>query len=285
MSLIQTIRRPINDQQRAELVFAGQLVVFENLSSMSELIDFTRELITSCFDSDQPQAVHEYLHREQFLHIAHDAQEGFRISKQTNELLIQCLEQTGVNLNNCYRDKLVLRILPPVDSHPGGRHSDTHIHRDTWGSNIYQQINWWAPVYPLHKDNTLAIYPEHWNKPIENNTDTWDFSEVKRNRKQAPQHLAGKIPAAPVAISETDKHNEIRVLINPGSLLCFSGAHLHGGLANTTDQTRFSIESRTINYDDILNGRKAPNIDCEGGEQHSQWFRHALDNTNLTDVM
>jgi len=285
MSLIQTIRKSINDQQRAKLVFAGSLVVFENLDAMSELVDFARELVTLYFDCDQPQKVHKQTSREQFLHIAHDAQEEFRTSKQANELLIRCLEQTGVNLNSCYRDKFVLRILPPVDSHSGGRHSSTHVHRDTWGSNIHQQINWWAPIYPLQNENTLAIYPTQWQKPIANNTETWSFAEVKCDRKQTPPHLSGKVPTAPVATSEVDKHKEIRVLINPGSLLCFSGAHLHGGLENTTDQTRLSIETRTINIEDITQDRSAPNIDCHATHRHPQWFRHAIDNTNLTNAI
>ncbi len=248
---------------------------------MTELVELTKEVIVDHFMSVHPQTVHRQLSRNRFLRIAHDAQEAFKTSGQANTLLLHCLEQSGVNLDTCYRDKLVLRILPPSDSHSGGRHSSTHVHRDTWGSNIYQQINWWAPVYPLDEGSTLAIYPSHWQKPIANNTDTWNFAEVIRDHKQTPRHLAGKVPAAPLATGEVDKHNEIRVLIKPGDLLSFSSAHLQGGLANTTDETRFSIEMRTINYDDIVDGRRAPNIDSHGKEQHPQWFRHAINKTSL----
>ncbi len=285
MSQIQTIQKPINDRRRSELIFAGQLLVFENVDAMRELVVFTKELITSKFGLPHPQRAHEHLSRDQFLQCAYEAQKTFKTSDNANNLLTRCLEQTGVDLNTCYRDKFVLRILPPVSTHPRGRHSSVHVHRDTWGSNLHQQINWWAPIYPLQRDNTLAIYPAHWQKPVANNSDEWCFSEVIHDRQKTPKMLAGHYPAAPIVSNEVDKHDEVRVIIEPGSLFCFSGAHLHGGLANTTDETRFSIETRTIHLEDIADGRSAPNIDCHATKQYPQWFHHIIDTTSLADVI
>ncbi len=43
----------------------------------------------------------------------------------------------------------------------------------------------------------------------------------------------------------------------------FSAAQLHSTVPNTTNRTRFSIDFRTVNVDDLEEGVAAPNIDSE----------------------
>jgi ectoine hydroxylase-related dioxygenase (phytanoyl-CoA dioxygenase family) len=73
------------------------------------------------------------------------------------------------------------------------------------------------------------------------------------------------------------------VVIDPGDMLCFSGAHLHASAANVSGFTRFSIESRTVNIDDLRHNRAAPNIDCQARQVMFAWFRHVVSNESLTD--
>ncbi len=49
----------------------------------------------------------------------------------------------------------------------------------------------------------------------------------------------------------------------PGGTIVFSAAQLHSTVPNTTDRTRFSIDFRTVNLDDLAEGIGAPNIDSE----------------------
>ena len=58
-------------------------------------------------------------------------------------------EDIGLNpADTCY-DWFYIRALPPGKTHLGRDTPRLPPHRDTWGSNIYQQINWWAPVFPI----------------------------------------------------------------------------------------------------------------------------------------
>jgi hypothetical protein len=59
---------------------------------------------------------------------------------------------------------------------------------------------------------------------------------------------------------------QIRVIAPVGGVLIFSGAQLHSTVQNTTGRTRFSIDFRTVNIDDLAEGRGAPNLDsaCTG---------------------
>ena len=70
-------------------------------------------------------------------------------------------------------------------------------------------------------------------------------------------------------------------MIEPGDLLCFSGAHLHASVPNTTAETRCSMELRTVNADDIESGRGAPDLDGRAPRVPLEWFRSMVDGRPL----
>jgi hypothetical protein len=53
----------------------------------------------------------------------------------------------------------------------------------------------------------------------------------------------------------------VRFVVPPGGIIVFSGAQLHSTVPNTTNVVRWSIDFRTINIDDVVNKRGAPNTD------------------------
>jgi len=75
------------------------------------------------------------------------------------------------------------------------------------------------------------------------------------------------------------------VMLEPGDLLCFASAHLHASVQNTTDRTRFSVEMRTVNINEVLAGYGAPNVDNDGLRPMYNWFRRISDNYSLAGEM
>jgi hypothetical protein len=59
---------------------------------------------------------------------------------------------------------------------------------------------------------------------------------------------------------------QIRVIAPPGGVLLFSAAQMHSSVPNNSGKTRFSIDFRTVNVDDVAAHRGAPNVDsaCTG---------------------
>ena len=57
------------------------------------------------------------------------------------------------------------------------------IHRDTWGSNIRKQLNWWAPLVPVAPERTLLLFPEYFYQPVPNTSEFWDFQQMKQHRE------------------------------------------------------------------------------------------------------
>ena len=63
---------------------------------------------------------------------------------------------------------------------------------------------------------------------------------------------------------------DLRIMTEPGGLLIFSAAHMHATVPNSSGETRFSIDFRTVQLDDLTVERGAPNIDsaCSGTTIH-----------------
>ena len=105
---------------------------------------------------------------------------------------------------------------------------------------------------------------------IDNTSGSWDVSSDE------PLPL----PTVPV-----DRESELRLVIDPGEILCFSGAHLHASVPNTSGAARFSTEIRTVNIDDIRSRRGAPNVDGAEAPPKNDWFRRLSDGRSLTAVL
>ena len=56
---------------------------------------------------------------------------------------------------------------------------------------------------------------------------------------------------------------QIRLICPVGGLILFSAAQMHSSVPNTSGVTRFSIDFRTVNIDDVQSRREASNVDSE----------------------
>ncbi|PKF49644.1 hypothetical protein AT251_17490 [Enterovibrio nigricans] len=88
-------------------------------------------------------------------------------------------------------------------------------------------------------------------------------------------------PSAPQALEPIDEDTSYTPEIQPGDILSFSSAHLHGSKTNQTDKFRFSVEVRTVTVQDIIECKGAPNVDNSGHTPMYQWFKRIKDDEEL----
>ena len=160
-------------------------MLFDSLSATRRLVQKARSIARHCFDMQNPTHAHRRFARKVFFERAAAAQKEFNTAPY-RAIFADCLTEIGLSTNGLFRDTLGLRIAPPVKTHEGGFRSNVAIHRDTWGSGLQAQINWWLPVWPLTKERTMGFYPAHWLKPIANTTAQWSFKEFLASRKKPP---------------------------------------------------------------------------------------------------
>ena len=65
--------------------------------------------------------------------------------------------------------------------------------------------------------------------------------------------------------------------------MLFSGSQFHSSVPNTSGKTRWSIDFRTVNVDDVEGGRGAPNADCDCTGTTLGDFLRARDFEHLPD--
>jgi hypothetical protein len=208
-----------------------------------------------------------------------ELQTQVRRDPQVKALFRAALEQVGVDPLRSYWDSIYLRVVPPAEGDGERQIGRIGFHRDTWSSNVPQQTNWWTTIRALSAERTIAFYPRYWSRPIENTSADWDLDEIRKRRRSGERDE--DLPIVPEPTEPVDMESELRIVLEPGDFLCFSGAHLHASVPNVSGETRCSVELRTVNLDDMVSGRGAPDLDGRAPMVPLEWFRSMTDGSPL----
>jgi hypothetical protein len=265
---IRVLTGPLEDEQRSEALFGGELLIFKDVAPLRRFSTLVGKLLTAAF-GHTPQHAQFDLSPEEFTARANALVAQCRRHPAALQSFGDALQHVGVDLDRTYWDWLHLRIQPHQDFTEAG---SLGYHRDTWSSNVNAQTNWWTPVLPITRERTIALYPAYWSRPLANTSGSWDLQRVR------------EMPLVPRPSEPVNADSEVRIVIEPGDLLCFSGAHLHASVGNTSGATRFSVEVRTVAAGDVRAGRGAPNVDGEAPRVAWRWFRGITSSASLADL-
>ncbi len=266
---------------RAE-VFAGALLIVCQVQPLTPFRTYVERVLAETFAPAAPQDAQDRLAPDDFMARIEALRARFRRDQRARELLRPVLEHFSLPAATTFWDRLNVRVLPAGAEPQHEADLALGAHRDTWASNVYAQVNWWLPVFPITVERAVAFYPRHWDTPMSNSSGEWDLDDLRRQRREG---AATTVPLVPEPIRPPDPSDALAVVIQPGDLLLFSGAHLHATVPNTSGRPRFSVEVRTVALDDVRTGRGAPNIDGAAPLVPWQWFRRVDDGTSLADVV
>ncbi|WP_370277917.1 hypothetical protein [Pontibacterium sp.] len=276
MEIVRT-SGPLNDRARDEILFRGDLIVFSQIPALQALQGLLDRVVRQTL-GDRFEDVDA--HSSDFSARMAALLQRFNAMSQTRELFAHALAQSGMDVTRNFADKLFLRCVPPTEKSNAQFRGSIGYHRDTWGSNIQQQINWWTPLYPISANNTLVFYPEYWDAPVANTTAEWSFEAFREARRLARSQSADAqigYPYAPEAKEAIDTHKGVPILIAPGDLLCFSSAHLHGSSPEPRSGYRFNLEMRSYcgscREGDGQGVTPPENIDNAQSEPNYHWFK------------
>jgi hypothetical protein len=272
-----------------ERIYSGQVVAIDAQPAMAELVSFTQTFLQEAMFPHCPTHIHRHWTQAQQAERFTRCQHDFHQAQEVRRLWATLMESLGLDPAGLACDRLHLRFQPhqPADL-PASRARATAtiaFHRDTWGSNLYAQTNWWAPVYPISAERTFAIYPHLWDRALPNSSAEFDLAAVLEHSRVGGRNSVDADQAIPHLLEPVDVDQAQPVVIDPGSIIAFSGAHAHAGVPNSTGLTRISFETRTLWIDDLRTGRGAPNVDG-----HAQWmspgfFRRMSDGQRLHEIL
>jgi len=258
---------PINDDERRELLFRGQLLVYSPTPSSLKLVNFARKMAEEALQPYEPETAQYHLPVERYAAILAELKPKFIHHPISKECIQGIFRELGVDSHKTYFDVPRMRTSTSDDYLKTGIAYAFHPHRDTWYSAPMCQINWWMPIYPIVPENAMAFHLRYWSQPVRNGSAGYNYAEWNRtSRQNAAQFVKEDTRKQPKPEEPMELDPQIRVIAPPGGILLFSGAQMHSSVPNNSGRTRFSIDFRTVNIDDIAARRGAPNIDsaCTG---------------------
>ena len=101
-----------------------------------------------------------------------------------------------------------------------------HMHRDTWYSAPFCQLNWWMPIYDIEPENAMAFHPRYWNRPVRNGSCEYNYDEWnKTGRKTAALQVKTDTRKQPRPEEPVDPDPQIRVILPVGGTSSRSRLH------------------------------------------------------------
>ena len=249
----------------SEALFEGALVVFDGPRPVTRLVDRVRAILTRVFETEEPSVRECHLSAPSFRRLVMRARKVVAGDATVARHWCDTLRVIGYRPDATWLDRIRLRAVPSRGDIDHPRLQTLPPHRDTWGSGIMAQINWWLPLYPLAEGRTMLLWPDAFRHPVANNSDEWSFEAFKNGGRE-------DYPLLPVACTRPAQPG-VPVLIEPGQLLGFSAAHLHAGASDASGRTRFGVDSRSVWEPDLSSGRGAPNVDGAARSEMWRWYR------------
>ncbi|MGH8730037.1 MAG: hypothetical protein ACREV9_18170, partial [Burkholderiales bacterium] len=240
--------------------------------------------IREAFAPLDPEQAQHSLSVEKYAAILSTLKPRFINHPQSKKYIQGILHETGCDLNETYFDIPRMRSVTSGDHLKTGIAYAWHSHRDTWYSAPQCQLNWWLPIYAIESENSMAFHPRYWDEPIVNDSSGYNYYKWNQHhRASAPQHLKNDTRPLPRPLQKVEINPQVRLIPSVGGIIIFCGQQLHSTVPNTSGKTRFSIDFRTVNLDDVAYKRGAKNIDsaCTGTALRD--FLRATDFTRLPD--
>jgi hypothetical protein len=254
----------VDDALRRERLYQGDLFVYSATESSSALCALAREMSEDAFAPHDPQTAQEQMPAADYVAILADLKPRFIHHPEAKTWMAGMLSELGCDVEKEYFDVPRLRTMAHGEYLKAGLAYQFHPHRDTWFSAPYAQLNWWLPVYPIESENSMAFHPRYFDEPIRNSSRDYDYDLWNQTgRKEAAKQVTKETRKQPSPEEPVELDPQVRVVTPVGGVLIFSPAHLHSTVPNTTSRTRFSIDFRTVDIDDLIERRSAPNVDAE----------------------
>ena len=288
--MYSSLQIPGSARQFHDRIYAGDIIRITELPAMAALVALTRAWLEDALHPWAPPEIHRYLsHDEQTRCVLPNARTPLPARKRFASIGGSWWKAWAWPPDALACDRLHLRFQPhrePRQSTPRARTTATiAFHRDTWGSNLYAQTNWWAPIYPITTGRTFALYPHLWQQALRNCSADFDMRAILERSHRDGRNAVDADEAIPHLLEAIDPQQGLAVDIAPGSLIAFSGAHAHAGVGNSTGLTRISFETRSVLIDDVLAGLGAPNIDGHAPWRTPGLFRRISDTRRLNEIL
>jgi hypothetical protein len=123
------------------------------------------------------------------------------------------------------------------------------------------------PVYDVSADNAMAFHPEYFDRAIANDSPVYNYYEWNaKHRAAASSNVRTEVRPLPGPTEQVDLSSSTCSSRRSAARSSSRATICARAFRTTSGRTRFSIDFRTVNIDDIRCGAGARNVDshCTG---------------------
>jgi hypothetical protein len=273
-----------DEAERRRRIYAGRVFLLTRFDAELRIVKHARAMLEEAFPLTDPCLAQHHMPVEEFAAILGRVKPEFIHHPVSWAEIAARLAAAGCDPETTYLDVPRLRISTSHGYLTSGVAYAHHPHRDTWWSSPFQQVNWWMPIYEFSSESGMAFHPRYWERGVVNDSRQFDYYEWNTNqRKNAAQHVKSDTRWQPHALEELELQPEVRLVFPPGGAIAFSGAQMHSTVANTSGRTRYSFDFRTIDIEDVIAGRGAPNVDSAPAGTSLRDFKRLCDGKRVPE--
>ena len=263
-NLIQLSPKDITAHSLKKNIFEGKILLIKNSKEILKIIELTEQYFNYLFNTgitnSEKLKINYNKENSIFFEII---QKRIKFCKLIRKCFANLLLQIELNIQSTFMDYITFRYSPASGMKNIGTLIPTPAHRDTWASNIFNQINFWFPTHNVSDRNSIFFVPEYFQKRVSNNSDEWSFYQYKKTKK---------FLSTPVSNIKFPQNQIVSFNVKKGEVLCFSGHHIHGSLVGESD--RLNLETRIVCENDEENYKIPVNLDAMGTVRKNKWFRN-----------
>tara|TARA_B100000886_G_scaffold332234_1_gene284715 strand:- start:261 stop:1091 length:831 start_codon:yes stop_codon:yes gene_type:complete len=245
-------------------IFDGKILLIKNSKEIYKIIELVEYYFYYFFNSEitnsEKQKINYNKENPIFFEII---QNRIKFCKLIRKYFANFLLHIGLDIQDTFMDYITFRYSPATGMKNIGTLIPTAAHRDTWASNIFNQINFWFPIHNVSDRNSIFFVPNYFKKRVSNNSDEWSFYHYKKTKK---------FLSTPVSYIKFPKNEIVSFNVKKGEVLCFSGHHIHGSLVGEND--RLNLETRIVCDNDEETYKIPVNLDAMGNIRKNKWFKN-----------
>lgn len=275
-----------SDAARRCCLYVGEIFVFSPRASTVALSSFAKSMIEEAFHPLDPRTAQFSVPVEQYVSIVAALKPRFIHHPKTLGLIRDVVEECGCRLASTYIDVPRLRMVTHGGYLTSGVGYAHHPHRDTWYSAPMCQLNWWLPIYEFDANSALAFHTHYFNRALKNGSSDFNYYVWNADgRRNAANHIRSDERKQPHAEERLELEPQLRIVCPPGGAILFSAAQLHSTVPNLSGRARYSIDFRTVDIDDVVHQRGAPNVDSAPRGTSLRDFMSAADFARIPEQL